>query len=105
MLKTRRQQSVRRMLIINSLRMTWEKYEVSAYGAKHIETPNIDQIAKEGVLFQSAYCSAPVCAPSRAGIMTGRYQHSVWIRKHRKCNFYPTNFIEYVSGRYLVKHR
>lgn len=43
-------------------------------GSKIIETPNIDAIAKSGVTFTRGYVSAPVCAPSRAGLLTGRYQ-------------------------------
>lgn len=39
-----------------------------------VRTPNIDQLAKDGVLFTDAYVTAPQCAPSRAGLMTGRYQ-------------------------------
>jgi hypothetical protein len=45
---------------------------VSAYGADHISTPNIDQIGAEGVIFEEGYVTSPTCAPSRAGIMTGR---------------------------------
>ena len=37
-------------------------------------TPNIDTIAKDGVMFTNAYMSSCVCSPSRAGLMTGRYQ-------------------------------
>jgi arylsulfatase A-like enzyme len=43
-------------------------------GSKDLETPNIDKLAKSGVIFTDAHVSATVCGPSRAGIMTGRYQ-------------------------------
>ena len=43
-------------------------------GSKDLETPNIDELAKNGVVFTDAHVSATVCGPSRAGIMTGRYQ-------------------------------
>ncbi len=46
---------------------------VNWYGGD-IPTPNIDSIANNGVGFTSGYVTAPVCNPSRAGIMTGRYQ-------------------------------
>jgi len=41
---------------------------------KDVKTPNIDSIAAAGVRFTSAYVSCPVCSPSRAGILTGKYQ-------------------------------
>ena len=43
--------------------------------AKDIATPHIDSIAKAGVRYSNAYMSAPVCSPSRAGMLTGRYQN------------------------------
>jgi len=43
-------------------------------GSKDLKTPNIDQLAAGGVIFSDAHVSATVCGPSRAGIMTGRYQ-------------------------------
>lgn len=49
--------------------------DVSLYGCKDIPTPNIDSISTKGVKFTNGYVSAPVCSPSRAGLMTGRYQH------------------------------
>jgi choline-sulfatase len=39
-------------------------------------TPNIDRLAKRGTLFTNAHCQSPVCNPSRASMMTGRYPHS-----------------------------
>ena len=43
-------------------------------------TPNLDAMASRGVLFRSAFCSQPVCAPARASIFTGQYpsRHGVW---------------------------
>ncbi|UAM97973.1 sulfatase-like hydrolase/transferase [Polaribacter litorisediminis] len=43
-------------------------------GSKDLETPEIDKLAKEGVIFTDAHVSATVCAPSRAGIISGKYQ-------------------------------
>ncbi len=43
------------------------------YGEPLVDTPNIDSLAAEGVLFERAYSVAPVCSPSRSGIMTGTY--------------------------------
>ncbi|MDP7639253.1 MAG: sulfatase-like hydrolase/transferase, partial [Candidatus Hydrogenedentes bacterium] len=40
-------------------------------GNPQAKTPNIDRLAKAGVLFEQAYCAAPLCNPSRVAIMTG----------------------------------
>jgi arylsulfatase A-like enzyme len=48
--------------------------ELSCYGCKDIPTPNIDSIANNGVRFTQGYVTCPVCAPTRAGLLTGRYQ-------------------------------
>ncbi|MDO8682576.1 MAG: sulfatase [Armatimonadota bacterium] len=48
--------------------------ELGCYGHKEIPTPNIDSIAKNGVKFTNGYVSCPVCSPTRAGLITGRYQ-------------------------------
>lgn len=48
--------------------------DVGFNGCTDIPTPNIDRIAKAGVVFRNAYVSYAVCAPSRAGLLTGRYQ-------------------------------
>ncbi len=47
--------------------------DVGAYKANRYKTPNIDKLAEQGVRFTAAYAAAPVCAPSRAGLLTGRY--------------------------------
>ena len=48
--------------------------ELGCQGNPEIPTPSIDSIAKGGVRFTSGYVSAPYCSPSRAGLLTGRYQ-------------------------------
>jgi arylsulfatase A-like enzyme len=48
--------------------------DVGFTGCKDIPTPHIDSIAKGGVRFTNAYVSHPFCSPTRAGLMTGRYQ-------------------------------
>jgi arylsulfatase A len=48
--------------------------DIGCMGAKDIHTPNIDRIAAEGVKFTDFYANAPVCTPTRAGFMTGRWQ-------------------------------
>ena len=48
--------------------------DLEPYGQNEIPTPYINSLAKEGTLFTRAYVSASVCAPSRAGLLTGRYQ-------------------------------
>jgi len=48
--------------------------DLSCFGSKQIQTPNIDALAKAGTRASTGYVSGAVCAPSRAGLMTGRYQ-------------------------------
>ncbi|MDD6209856.1 MAG: sulfatase-like hydrolase/transferase [Bacteroidales bacterium] len=47
-----------------------------AYGNRLIRTPNIDRLAKEGVLFERAYCNSPISSASRASLLTGKYPHT-----------------------------
>ena len=47
--------------------------DVGCYGSQFYETPAIDQLAKEGMLFDNAYSTCHVCSPSRASILTGKY--------------------------------
>ena len=48
---------------------------IGVNGCKDIPTPQIDSIAKNGVRFTDGYATHPVCSPSRAGLLSGRYQH------------------------------
>ena len=47
--------------------------DLGVYGGTAIRTPHIDRLAREGLRFTQAYSSAPLCSPSRAGLLTGRY--------------------------------
>src|SRR5262245_41515427 len=50
--------------------------DLGCYGSKEIRTPNLDRLAKDGVRLTDAYAAAPVCTPTRAALITGRYpQH------------------------------
>lgn len=49
---------------------------LSCYGAKHIETSNLDWLASKGVRFNKAYVQSPICGPSRMSFYTGRYVRS-----------------------------
>jgi arylsulfatase A-like enzyme len=48
--------------------------DIGPYGAKDIRTPNLDRLAAEGVRFTDFYSNGPVCTPTRAALMTGRWQ-------------------------------
>jgi len=56
---------------------------ISCYGEKAIQTPNIDAFAKEGVRFENAFVTAPVCSPVRSALVTGMYQTTSGSQSHR----------------------
>jgi uncharacterized sulfatase len=61
------------IIFILSDDQSWPDY--SFMGHPHIETPNIDQLAREGLTYTRGYLTAPVCSPSVASIITGLYPH------------------------------
>lgn len=49
------------------------RHQLGCYGSKYYETPNIDRLATQGMKFTHAYSAAPICSPTRASLMTGKY--------------------------------
>ncbi len=47
--------------------------DLNCYGSKDLHTPHLDKLAEKGILFKQFYVAAPVCSPSRAALITGRY--------------------------------
>ena len=62
--------------------------DIGSYGSTTIKTPNIDSMAQQGAKFNEFYAVSPVCTPSRAGLLTGRYP----IRQGIHQVFYPESF-------------
>lgn len=60
---------------------------ISAYGSKLMQTPNIDRIANEGVIFKKAYVTNSICGPSRAVILTGKYSHKNGFKDNETSSF------------------
>ena len=54
--------------------------ELGSFGQKEIETPNLDKLALEGMVFTNHYSGSPVCAPSRSVLMTGMHTGTTHIR-------------------------
>ncbi len=63
--------------------------DLGCYGGKLAPTPNIDRLAAEGVRCTDGYATAPVCAPSRCGLMTGSYNQRFGIQ---------VNLLPYLQG-------
>ncbi len=73
--QTRRASSRPNILWICTDQQRWDT--IGALGNNYIHTPNIDRIVKEGVAFDHAFCTSPICTPSRAGFLTGMYPCAV----------------------------
>lgn len=58
--------------------------DLSCYGQRHFKTPNIDRLAREGMLFTQHYSGCPVCAPSRSSLMTGQTTGHTPIRGNKE---------------------
>lgn len=62
------------------------------YGDPLVETPHLDRLASQGVVFDAAYCTSPICVPSRMSMLTGQhpYQNQVWTNRHILHSGIPT---------------
>ncbi len=60
-------------------------YDLGCYGASEVKTPRIDAMANEGTRFTDYYAAAPICSPSRAGLLTGCYPrrigNEIWVHR------------------------
>jgi arylsulfatase A len=65
--------------------------DLSCYGSKHTKTPTLDEIARRGVRFTDFYAACPVCSPTRASVLTGRF--------HLRAGVYS-----WISGRHRRMH-
>jgi arylsulfatase A-like enzyme len=77
------------------------KSEISCYGSTTVKTPHMDQLAAEGIRFSDCYVTAPVCAPSRAGLLTGRYNERYGFET-QPMEIYPNNLPAYWIGKYMM---
>lgn len=63
--------------------------DLSCYGTKGIHTPHVDQLAAEGVRYQYAFTTSPVCSTSRSAMMTGFHQNYIHAHQHREHDKQP----------------
>ncbi len=74
--------------------------DLACCGSEFYETPNIDRIAAEGVRFTDAYAACPVCSPTRASILTGKYPARVgvtdWIGAHTKGKLIDAPYVDHL---------
>lgn len=63
---------------------------IHALGNDHIRTPNLDRLVDEGVAFLRAYCQCPICTPSRASFLTGKYPSTIHVNRNGDA-WFPEN--------------
>lgn len=73
--------------------------ELNSFGEDHMVSPNIDQLAQEGVIFTRAYCNIPVCGASRASLLTGTRP-----TRNRFISYYSSAEEEYSEAVTLPEH-
>ena len=72
--------------------------DLSCYGSGFYETPNLDMLACEGMMFTDAYAACPVCSPTRASILSGKYPARIgvtdWIGAHTRGRLIDAPYIK-----------
>lgn len=68
--------------------------ELGCFGQTKIPTPNIDRLAAEGIKFTRSYSASPVCAPTRASLLTGKHQGHASIRGNKEQGDFTANGVE-----------
>ncbi|MEM8524326.1 MAG: sulfatase [Bacteroidota bacterium] len=90
-------------------------HDLSIMGSEYYETPNIDRIAKEGMIFSQGYAACQVCSPSRASIMSGKFtaRHGItdwigaktgeaWREKGRHNQLLPPDYVHVLPASYTT---
>ena len=75
--------------------------DISLYGSPHLHTPAIDSIGRDGITYQQAYSSAPICSPSRAGLLTGRYQNRYGFDSQPMTRYARTDLEFFIFDRFV----
>jgi len=78
------------------------KHDISLYGHSPLSTPHIDRLGRNGLVFADAYATAAICAPSRAGLLTGRYQNRFGFES-QPMQRYIRNELEYLVFSHLIE--
>jgi N-sulfoglucosamine sulfohydrolase len=82
---------------------------LGCYGNKDVKTPNIDALAKEGMLFTNMFAASPTCAPSRSVLWTGLYPaHNGCMRNHSSCRADITalpTYLRQLGYRVVLAHK
>ena len=63
--------------------------DLSCYGTKGIDTPHVDNLASQGIRYQWAFTTSPVCSTSRSAMMTGFHQNYIGANQHRENDKQP----------------
>ncbi len=90
-------------------------HDLSVMGSNYYETPNIDRIAREGMVFTNGYAACQVCSPSRASIMTGKFpaRHGItdwigapagthWRKSKRYSKLLPPDYVHQLPSEYIT---
>ncbi|MCF0072869.1 sulfatase-like hydrolase/transferase [Dyadobacter sp. CY261] len=90
--------SLRRPNIIVLVADDLGKTDLPIYGNQIVDAPNITALSQEGALFNEAYVTAPICSPSRAGLLTGRYQQRFGYELQPVNRYRSNRFIKWAAN-------